>query len=100
MNADTISMLYAEYATYFMSIINIPLTLSSAAPTSMIPEVSALYATGDIDETRRRVDQTVQLSMFISIPLLSWHSQSYLCSLEEQMVLQGSFLCWVPLRSS
>ena len=68
MDADTISMLYAEYATYFMSIINIPLTLSSAAPTSMIPEVSALYATGDIDETSRRVDQTVQLSMFISIP--------------------------------
>ena len=64
-NADMISMMYAEYATYFMSI---PLTLSSAAPTSMIPEVSALYATGDIDETRRRVDQTVQLSMFISIP--------------------------------
>ena len=52
-DSDTISMLYAEYATYFMSIINIPLTLSSAAPTSMIPEVSALYATGDIDETRR-----------------------------------------------
>ena len=67
-NADMISMMNAEYATYFMSIINIPLTLSSAAPTSMIPEVSALYATGDIDETRRRVDQTVQLSMFISIP--------------------------------
>lgn len=68
MNADTISMLYAEYATYFMSIINIPLTLSSAAPTSMIPEISALYATGDIKETRKRVDETVQLSMFISIP--------------------------------
>ena len=45
-NADMISMMYAEYATYFMSIINIPLTLSGAAPTSMIPEVSALYATG------------------------------------------------------
>lgn len=29
MDADTISMLYAEYATYFMSIINIPLTLSA-----------------------------------------------------------------------
>ena len=68
MDADAISMMYAEYATYFMSIINIPLTLSSAAPTSMIPEVSALYATGDIRETRKRIDQTVQLSMFISIP--------------------------------
>lgn len=67
-DAKEISILYAEYATYFMSIINIPLTLSSAAPTSMIPEVSALYATGDIEETRNRVDQTVQLSMFISVP--------------------------------
>lgn len=66
--SENISILYAEYATYFMSIINIPLTLSSAAPTSMIPEVSALYATGDIAETRRRVDQTVRLSMFISVP--------------------------------
>ena len=51
-----------------MSIINIPLTLSSAAPTSMIPEVSALYATGAVKETRRKIDQTVQLSMFISVP--------------------------------
>ena len=67
-DADELSMMYAEYATYFMSIINIPLTLSSAAPTSMIPEISALYATKNIRETRRRIDQTVQLSMFISVP--------------------------------
>lgn len=67
-NAETLSALYAEYATYFMTIINIPLTLSSAAPTSMIPEVSAAYVTGNKKETRRRIDQTVQLSMFISIP--------------------------------
>ncbi|MDD2958619.1 MAG: polysaccharide biosynthesis protein [Lachnospiraceae bacterium] len=68
MNADTISILYAEYATYFMSIINIPLTLSSAAPTSMIPEVSALYIRGNLAETRERIHQTTWLSMFISIP--------------------------------
>ncbi|HJD26717.1 MAG TPA: polysaccharide biosynthesis C-terminal domain-containing protein, partial [Candidatus Blautia intestinipullorum] len=67
-DADALSMMYAEYATYFMSIINIPLTLSSAAPTSMIPEISALYAVKDMKETRRRIDQTVQLSMFISVP--------------------------------
>lgn len=66
--ATEIAILYAEYATYFMTIINIPLTLSSTAPTSMIPEVSALYATGDIRAARKCVDQTVQLSMFISIP--------------------------------
>ena len=67
-NAEQISIMYAEYASYFMMIINIPLTLSSAAPTSMIPEVSALYATGEIEETCNRIDQTVQLSMFISAP--------------------------------
>ena len=67
-DAKEIAVLYAEYATYFMTIINIPLTLSSTAPTSMIPEVSALYATGDMEGTKRCVDQTVQLSMFISIP--------------------------------
>lgn len=43
-DADTISMLYAEYATYFMSIINIPLTLSSSGTDFHVPEVSALYA--------------------------------------------------------
>lgn len=63
-----LSIAYAEYGTYFMTIINIPLTLSSAAPTSMIPEVSATYATGNRKETRNRIDQTTQLSMFISIP--------------------------------
>ena len=51
-----------------MTIINIPLTLSSTAPTSMIPEVSALYATGDIEATRECIDQTVQLSMVVSAP--------------------------------
>lgn len=67
-NAEVLSALYAEYATYFMTIINIPLTLSSAAPTSMIPEVSAAYVLGNMKQTRRRIDQTTELSMFISIP--------------------------------
>ena len=64
---DTITSLYAEYG-YYMTLINIPLTLASTAPTSMIPEVSALYATGDIEATRECIDQTVQLSMVVSAP--------------------------------
>ena len=34
----------------------------------MIPEVSALYATGDIEATRECIDQTVQLFMVVSAP--------------------------------
>lgn len=65
---EGIRMLYTEYSIYFLSIINIPLTLSSAAPTSMIPEVSAAYARENMDLANRKIDQAVQLSMFISIP--------------------------------
>ena len=42
---DTITSLYAEYG-YYMTLINIPLTLASTAPTSMIPEVSASMPRG------------------------------------------------------
>ena len=63
-----IRMLYTEYSIYFLSIINIPLTLSSAAPTSMIPEVSAAYAKKHMELANFKIDQAVQLSMFISIP--------------------------------
>lgn len=65
---EGIRMLYTEYSIYFLSIINIPLTLSSAAPTSMIPEVSAAYAREHLELANSKVDQAVQLSMFISIP--------------------------------
>ena len=40
MDTDLMHTLYAEYG-FFMTLINIPLTLASTAPTSMIPEVSA-----------------------------------------------------------
>ncbi|EJW97054.1 Virulence factor MVIN-like protein [gut metagenome] len=59
--------LYAECG-YFLTIINIPLTLSSTAPTSMMPEVSGYYAKGDIKTAKERIDKATWLSMFISIP--------------------------------
>lgn len=65
---EGIRMLYTEYSIYYLSIINIPLTLSSAAPTSMIPEVSAAYAKKHMELANFKIDQAVQLSMFISIP--------------------------------
>ena len=58
---------YAEYG-YFMTLINIPLTLASTAPTSMIPEVSAHYAKDDIDMANYKIDRATWISMIISIP--------------------------------
>ena len=67
-NSEVVSTLYGEYSVYFLTIINTPLTLAGAVPTSMIPEVSALYAQHRRKAARRKIDEATQLSMFISIP--------------------------------
>ncbi len=61
------SALYAEYG-YYMTLINIPLTLASTAPTSMIPEVSAHYARGERRLANAKTDKATWVSMLISIP--------------------------------
>ena len=67
LKSSIVEGLYAECG-YFLTIINIPLTLSSTAPTSMMPEVSGYYAKGDIKTAKERIDKATWLSMFISIP--------------------------------
>lgn len=67
LDSSLIESLYAECG-YFMTLINIPLTLASTAPTSMLPEVSGAYAIGDIREAKEKINKATWLSMFISIP--------------------------------
>lgn len=67
MDETVLQTLYAEYG-YFMTLINIPLTLASTAPTSMIPEVSADYAMHDRKGANEKIDRATWISMIISIP--------------------------------
>ena len=67
LKSGVVEGLYAECG-YFLTIINIPLTLSSTAPTSMMPEVSGYYAKGDKKTAKKKIDKATWLSMFISIP--------------------------------
>ena len=67
MDQDLLQTMYAEFG-YFGTLINIPLTLASTAPTSMLPEVSAHYAKGDIDLACTKIDRATWISMIISIP--------------------------------
>ena len=66
-NNSHVKELYAEFG-FFMTLINIPLTLASTAPTSMIPEVSAHYATGDISKAVEKINKATWISMLISMP--------------------------------
>ncbi len=67
MEEKLLQTLYAEYG-YFMTLINIPLTLASTAPMSMIPEVSAHYARRDMAMAHEKIDRATWISMLISIP--------------------------------
>ena len=67
MDQDVLQTMYAEYG-YFGTLINIPLTLAATAPTSMLPEVSGHYATGDIDLACLKIDRATWISMIISFP--------------------------------
>lgn len=67
MDETVLQTLYAEYG-YFMTLINIPLTLASTSPTSMIPEVSAHYAMHDRKGANEKIDRATWISMIISIP--------------------------------
>ena len=67
MDQGLLKLNYAEYG-YFMTLINIPLTLAGTAPTSMIPEVSAHYAKRDIAMANAKTDRAAWISMLISIP--------------------------------
>lgn len=67
MDNSQVKVLYAEFG-FFMTLINIPLTLASTAPTSMIPEVSAHYATGDVKGAIEKINKATWISMLISMP--------------------------------
>ena len=65
---DSISAAYGEFSNYYLPIINIPLAMASASASALMPEVSGRYATGDISEANRQINQTIRLTMFICIP--------------------------------
>jgi stage V sporulation protein B len=69
-DADTISAQYGEYSNYYIPIINIALALASASASAMMPEVSGKYAMHQIKEANEQINQTIRLTMFLSIPAM------------------------------
>lgn len=65
---ELISSLYGEFSNCYIPIIGIPLALSSASSSAMLPEVSALYIKNDIDGVIQKIHTAIRLTMFICIP--------------------------------
>lgn len=61
---------YGIFATQAIAVVNIPIAIASAMSSAMIPGVSASYARGGFDQTRRQVSKAIQMTMLISIPAM------------------------------
>ena len=68
MNSTAVSGQWGEYSNYYISMINIPLALSSATSSAMMPEISSRYITKDYEGANRKINEGVQLTMFLCIP--------------------------------
>ena len=69
-DSELIAANYGEYINYYIPILGIPLALSSASTSAMMPEVAGRYAVGEKKEAADQVNQSIRLSMFICIPCM------------------------------
>ena len=68
MEGTAIASLYGEFSGSYSPLINIPLALSSATSSAMLPEVAGLYARKDTDAIQDKIHTSIRLTMFIVIP--------------------------------
>ena len=66
--ATTVSAQWGEFSNYYLTLINIPLALSSATSAAMMPEISGCYAMKDYDGANAKINEGIQLTMFLCIP--------------------------------
>ena len=59
---------YGIFATQAISIVNIPIAISSSMSSASIPAISATFATHRENETRHKVGQATWMTMLIAIP--------------------------------
>ncbi len=59
---------YALFGYRFKPIINIPVALSSATSTALIPAVAGAMASRDRKDAREKIDECLKLSTFLAVP--------------------------------
>lgn len=67
-SAAEASSQYGIFSYQFKPIINIPIAMSSATSTALIPAVAAAMAGGKRDEAVSRIDECMRLSAFLAVP--------------------------------
>ena len=68
LNSKEASTLYGIYSGKPMVIINIPIAISTAVSSAIIPTISGAFATGDREGTREKIAIGVKTTMMVAIP--------------------------------
>ncbi len=68
MDYDDVARSYGIYARKALVITNLPIALSSAMASAMIPNISSSYAKGDLVETEATVKKAMRAIMMVTIP--------------------------------
>ncbi len=66
--SDTVSLWWGVYSGYYRVLINVPIAISTALATSIVPAVSAAFARRDPVQVRHRISLAMRFIMIIAIP--------------------------------
>lgn len=64
----TVSSQWGEYSNSYITLINIPLALSSATSSAMMPEIASRYVMKNYESANRKINEGIRLTMFLCIP--------------------------------
>ena len=65
---DAVTSAYGVFTGQYMVMINIPIALANAVSTAVLPSISSSFAMRDFRETRHKMDEAIQMTMFLCIP--------------------------------
>lgn len=65
---DNVSALYGIFSTKYKLLINVPIAVSSAMASSMIPTIVASFANNKIGDIKRKISMSVKFNMIVAFP--------------------------------
>lgn len=68
MGGDVIDGQYGMYSRMYLPLANVPIAMAAAVASAVIPSISTAYTAGDKEECNRKITQSMQLTMVLTIP--------------------------------
>lgn len=67
-NKELVDGQYGLYSRYYLVLANVPIAMAAAIASAVIPGISGAYATGNKAECNRKITQSMQLAMTLTVP--------------------------------